>query len=459
MTLCSTSLFIIIIIIIVLLGAPSFVTFTFGALFVSKSGASGTCQPTNSTHGSATRALCVATCLPPPNITGWGWEYAKSMPFAAASFSAVTLANGSVLTTSGCSSSGGPGNCPSDVPASSAIWDPATGNWTAGPKLVNLTNSMTFDVTLLGNGSVMACCAGGGFSMSRIKAEGHGILDLTTGNWSFVESARPRVAGSSPLTASGSPRLATLLNGSVVSAGGVVGTKSCSGGGCSYGSRGVAEAAIWSPETGNWTSIASMHHPRSYFDMTTMTNGSLIVAGAAGVELYNPVTNAWYEVPQHMLLTVRGRALIALPYGAVLVMGGDPGQTTSKSTELWNPLTGNFTAYHDMAAGRSNAATTLLKNGSVLILGGDHWVPAGGGAITIRSMSYVEMLHPVPVPLRSCKAVPGADCTAGAPRSAWCCTASFASILTHPSNRFSRVSQLAPPTRCDVLSASACQCQ
>ena len=59
-----------------------------------------------------------------------------------------------------------------------------------------------------------------------------------------------------------------------------------------------------------------------------------------------------------------------LPTGKVLVVGGDSGSFTVASAELYDPVTGTFSATGSMSTGRENFTATVLANGKVLIAGG-----------------------------------------------------------------------------------------
>src|SRR5260370_8395317 len=70
---------------------------------------------------------------------------------------------------------------------------------------------------------------------------------------------------------------------------------------------------------------------------------------------------------------------ILLPNGKVLVAGGyDTSGGVLASAELYDPVTGTFTAIGSMTVKRVAFAATLLPNGKVLIAGGrSSGVPSG----------------------------------------------------------------------------------
>jgi large repetitive protein len=65
-----------------------------------------------------------------------------------------------------------------------------------------------------------------------------------------------------------------------------------------------------------------------------------------------------------------GHSATLLPNGTVLIVGGYNGVVRLASSELYNPLTGGWTASGALATGRTTQTATLLSNGNVLVTGG-----------------------------------------------------------------------------------------
>ncbi len=76
----------------------------------------------------------------------------------------------------------------------------------------------------------------------------------------------------------------------------------------------------------------------------------------------------------HMQIARASHSSTLLPDGKVLIAGGFGGSGTERnpyrSTEIYDPRTGNFQPAGDMTIGRSGHTATLLKNGKLLIAGG-----------------------------------------------------------------------------------------
>ena len=65
-----------------------------------------------------------------------------------------------------------------------------------------------------------------------------------------------------------------------------------------------------------------------------------------------------------------GHAIVALPDGRVLVVGGWEGFGPIDSAELWDPASGTFTAAGTLQLPRNHATATLLQDGRVIVVGG-----------------------------------------------------------------------------------------
>jgi hypothetical protein len=128
-----------------------------------------------------------------------------------------------------------------------------------------------------------------------------------------------------------------------------------------------------------------MNHERRALTLTLLPSGKVMAAGGsdtngpvASVELYDPVTGVW--TPTGSLQTPRAsHTATLLPNGTVLAAGGvgvTPIQTNSPvdpvlaSAEIYDPLTGNWTATGSMGQPRQVHTATLLPGGKVLVAGG-----------------------------------------------------------------------------------------
>ena len=115
--------------------------------------------------------------------------------------------------------------------------------------------------------------------------------------------------------------------------------------------------------------------PRIDHTATLLANGEVLVAGGvsstytATAELYNPLTGQWTATGS--MTVPRAFAAAALWHnGQVLIAGGSNRDGTANVTaELYNPATGKWTATTNMP-GTHGSPATLLPSGKVLVIGG-----------------------------------------------------------------------------------------
>ena len=106
----------------------------------------------------------------------------------------------------------------------------------------------------------------------------------------------------------------------------------------------------------------------------------LLVAGgtqagsAAGddltsTELYEPATNSWTDGPS-MNTPRTGASATVLPNGRVLMVGGEHFGVATSSAEMYDPVTNTWSPIAEMSLPRYEHSATLLPSGVVLIVGG-----------------------------------------------------------------------------------------
>ena len=120
-----------------------------------------------------------------------------------------------------------------------------------------------------------------------------------------------------------------------------------------------------------------------------LLDGRVLIAGGGLVtaQLYDPVSGTWTATGN--MVEVRGEATITvLPDGRVLVAGG---QSFGVGTaELYDPNTGTWTATGSMAEGRIDHTAVLLPDGRVLVTGGYTYDSTGNNGTALSSAELYD---------------------------------------------------------------------
>jgi hypothetical protein len=153
-------------------------------------------------------------------------------------------------------------------------------------------------------------------------------------------------------------------------------------GGYDAGDLPLATATLFNPP-GIFSPTGSLATARGYHTATLLTDGRVLIAGGgpaswvhpgpylASAELYDAKTGTFS--PTGSMVTPReGHTATLLRDGRVLITGGDDtGNHPTASAELYDPKTGTFSPTGSMATARAFHTATLLADGRVLIAGGD----------------------------------------------------------------------------------------
>ncbi len=188
-----------------------------------------------------------------------------------------------------------------------------------------------------------------------------------------------------------------LADGKVLVAGGITGPMSVP-------ARGMNSAEVFDPANGGtWTTVASMNEPRFAHSATLLANGSVLVAGGCSArsgdsnralrsaEIYDPAGNTW-TITKPMNDIRFGHPAIRLANNKILVVGGvitiGRGQYAALGyCEIYDPGagpdTGTWSTTASLASPRKGHQATLLRDGSVLVTGGD-----------LFSSSYTSTIQP-----------------------------------------------------------------
>ncbi|MGB8296069.1 MAG: kelch repeat-containing protein, partial [Polyangia bacterium] len=300
-----------------------------------------------------------------------------SMTTAREFHTATLLSGGKVLIAGGLDASG-------NYLASAELYDPVAGTFTATGSMTAARSGHT--ATFLFNGKVLI--AGGEVNDFGLYASFSAELyDPTFGTFTAVGAA----------TAAKPGHTATLLpNGNVLVAGGVGFYGSDEGG----GPVAFADAEIYIPSPGGFTTTGNMTVTRGGHGATLLPNGKVLIVGGelmnytsntyvalASAETYDPTAGA-FAATGSMTTARKFPTTTLLPSGKVLVAGGldgsnliataemlpSPGgldgSTVLESAELYDPTAGTFAATGSMTTARVGYTATWLPSLGVLVAGG-----------------------------------------------------------------------------------------
>ena len=286
------------------------------------------------------------------------WSATGTMTVDRVGHGIVVLPNGEVLVAGGRSSWAN--TTAVTVLASSELYDPEIGQWSATGALNSRRFNYNNNMVMLDNGK--ALIAGG----SNVDASGNDLAsaelyDPAVGTWSFTGSLN---------TPRRNATMTKLLDGRVLVTGGARG----SGGG-----RFLSSAEIYDPEAGTWSNTGSLSVAREIHSAVLLHDGRVLVVGGEGpwnvnspvVEIYNPATGSW--ITTGSVSTGRQEfSLTVLQDGKVLLAGGSNRQLVFASAEIFDPNTGAWTAVESMASPRAGNSSALLPDGRVLVIAGNN---------------------------------------------------------------------------------------
>ncbi|MBI1872909.1 MAG: hypothetical protein HYS05_03350 [Acidobacteria bacterium] len=249
------------------------------------------------------------------------------------------------------------------------LYDPSTGQWSSTGNLI--TPRYGHIAVRLADGKVLVA---GGIRIDYVRytdrvVSSAEIYDPATGTWQPAgELSVPREGHTANLLADGT---VLVIGGSNYYQGSGWFTHS--------------SAEIYDPVTGAWSSAGTMPSPHVGHASTVLANGEVLVIGGVfvgrgvrEVELFDPSTRTWTRTGN--LTSARaGPVATLLPDGRVLVAGGGgevicdgvSGQLCAVDTaELYDPVTGQWSATGRMTDRRADHTATLLPDGKVLVAGG-----------------------------------------------------------------------------------------
>ena len=155
----------------------------------------------------------------------------------------------------------------------------------------------------------------------------------------------------------------------------------------------LSSVTVYDPQADLFSATGSMATARGYHTATLLADGRVLIAGGgpaawindepylASAELFDP-TSGTFRPTGSMTLTRENHTATLLKDGRVLIAGGnDVGDHATATAELYDRTTGMFSATGSMGTARGYHTATLLTDGRVLIAGGSPSNNAPGAII------------------------------------------------------------------------------
>jgi hypothetical protein len=314
------------------------------------------------------------------------WAELSSLPAPRNNHTATLLPDGLVLVVGGGTSNaiGIPSGL--EVQSEALLYDPATGaSESLGPNLVARHGHVALP---LPSGKVLIA-AGAGDESTIEPSQGAGNPQPFGNALASAELFDPETRTFEATGALAQARYAfaasTLADGRVLIAGGA-----------SYEAEGPvshATAELYDETAGTFSSAGSFDgSDRLFPGASRLEDGRVLVFGGKksnvafldDAQIYDPATNGWTQFPDVPPARTLPIVVPAVGGGAILLGGfsctdscGSP-----KNVDLWSPDAGVVTGL-ETSRGRTLATTTVLFDGSVLVIGG----------YTLNSQRQVELLY------------------------------------------------------------------
>jgi len=146
-----------------------------------------------------------------------------------------------------------------------------------------------------------------------------------------------------------------------------------------------------------------------------LSDGRLLLVGGSSptpvlwstAELFDPVTGGFSSAGE-LSVTRSGSAVVALPDGGALAVGGETNESTfepATRVEEWSPETSTWTVVGNLVSNRTRHTATRLADGRVLVVGGfvfggapqerdaEIWVPGSGSRQPAGEMLHRRAAH------------------------------------------------------------------
>lgn len=279
---------------------------------------------------------------------------AGKMTVPRAVATATRLKDGRILIAGGCTDDGC--DLGSAGGETAELYDPATGSFARTGDLTIFRDDHA--AIALPDGGVLLV---GGWSADRHVLASTDRFDPATATFAPGPTMHSPRAGAFPVE---------LEDGRFLLTGGFIDTRPT-----------TVASEIFDPVAGTMTPTGNLGQPRGAYAAARMADGRVLVAGGLSdgivtpsAELFDPKTGTFSPTGAMATPRYKGGAVL-LPDGRVLVFGGSgdiDGTITYRTTELFDPATGTFSAGPMMLKARYKVAESTVRLGS-----GDFLLTAG----------------------------------------------------------------------------------
>jgi len=161
-------------------------------------------------------------------------------------------------------------------------------------------------------------------------------------------------------------------------------------------------ASTWAATDAAWNPTGSMSIGRFVFTATTLQNNQVLVAGGDTggdiatntADLYNPLSGT-FTATGNMNEPRVGFSATRLSNGKVLVAGGATNTELATNTaELYDPTSGTWSMTGAMNVGRQQHSAVLLGNGMVLVSGGNIERTPCATDVCVNTIAGSELYNP-----------------------------------------------------------------
>jgi hypothetical protein len=240
------------------------------------------------------------------------------------------------------------------------LYDPLADSWSITASPLNQGDGL--QAITLQSGKVLAV---GGIDASGTHTTAE-LYDPGNSTWSMTGSMTGLRADFG---------MTLLQSGGVLAAGGTISPKFVAV---------LSTAELYDPSAGTWSATGSMYDGRVRPTATLLTNGNVLVVGGddwskpldlvPSAEIYETNQGQWIRVASPSLARFRHTATL-LKDGRVLITGGDDYSVASRAlpAEIYDPAHGTWTNTGPMTIVRSDHTATLQPDGTVLVVGGTNY--------------------------------------------------------------------------------------